>query len=139
MFCPLSLFSNYYLHDKNQWNYVCLHHFIITVWCKYICSEKGLDITFFSNKRFFSKKGPYILLQIYFFSLQHLPRNTKILKILIVWSRVNPHSKSCLNIKELLAQNRRNIWSLSDCNGTQTHNHLVCKRTLYYLVKLTNG
>ena len=36
---------------------------------------------------------------------------------------------SCLNVKEPLAQNRHEIWSLSDCNGTQTHNHLVCKRT----------
>ena len=26
---------------------------------------------------------------------------------------------SYLNVKELLAQNRRNIWSLYDCNGTQ--------------------
>ena len=43
---------------------------------------------------------------------------------------------SCLNVKELLAQNRLNIWSLSDCNGTQTHNHVVHKRTLNYLAKL---
>ena len=32
---------------------------------------------------------------------------------------------SCLNIK-----NRRNIWSLSDCNGNWNHNHLVRKRTI---------
>ena len=31
---------------------------------------------------------------------------------------------SCLNVKELLAQSRRKIWSLSDCNWTRTH-HLV--------------
>ena len=37
---------------------------------------------------------------------------------------------SCLNIKKLLGRNRYDIWSLSDSNGTQTHNHLVCKRTL---------
>ena len=37
---------------------------------------------------------------------------------------------SCLNVKELLAQSRRQIWSLSDCNWTKTHNHLVRKRTL---------
>ena len=37
---------------------------------------------------------------------------------------------SCLNAEELLARNRREIWSLSDCNGTRTHNHLVRKRTL---------
>ena len=38
-----------------------------------------------------------------------------------------PHVHSCLNVKELLARNRREIWSLSDCNGIRTHNHLVCK------------
>ena len=43
---------------------------------------------------------------------------------------------SCLNVKELLAQNRSDIWSLSDCNGTRTHNHLARKRTLNHLAKL---
>ena len=28
---------------------------------------------------------------------------------------------------------------LSDCNGTRTHNHLVCKRTLNHLAKLINS
>ena len=37
---------------------------------------------------------------------------------------------SCLNVKELLARSRREIWSWSDCNVTRTHNHLVRKRTL---------
>ena len=40
---------------------------------------------------------------------------------------------SCLNAKELLVRNRRDIWSLSDCNRTRTHNHLVRKRTLNHL------
>ena len=35
-----------------------------------------------------------------------------------------------LNIKELHAQNRRDIWNLSDCNGIRTHSHLVRKGTL---------
>ena len=34
------------------------------------------------------------------------------------------------DVKELLAWNSHNIWTLSDCNGTRTHSHLVCKRTL---------
>ena len=50
--------------------------------------------------------------------------------------RVDSHS-SCLNVKQLLAWNRREIRSLSDWNWTQTHNHLVHKRTLNYLAKLT--
>ena len=28
---------------------------------------------------------------------------------------------------------------LSNCNGTRTHNHLVCKRTLNHLAKLAKG
>ena len=43
---------------------------------------------------------------------------------------------SCLNVKELLVRRRRNIWILSDCNGTRTHNNLVRKRTLNHLAKL---
>ena len=43
---------------------------------------------------------------------------------------------SCLNVRELLAQNRRDIWSLSDYNKTWTHNHLVRKWTLNHLAKL---
>ena len=34
-------------------------------------------------------------------------------------------SLGCMNVKELLAWNRHDIWRLSDCNGTRTHNHLV--------------
>ena len=37
---------------------------------------------------------------------------------------------SCLNVKELLAGSRREIWSLSDCNWTWTQNHLVGRWTL---------
>ena len=43
---------------------------------------------------------------------------------------------SCLNVKELFAQSRRKIWSLSYCSWTRTHNHLVHKRTLKHLAKL---
>ena len=43
---------------------------------------------------------------------------------------------SCMNVKELLARNRLDIWSLSDCNGTRTHNHFVCKWKLNHLANL---
>ena len=43
---------------------------------------------------------------------------------------------SCLNVKELLAWNRRKIWSWNDCNYTRTYNHLACKQTLNHLAKL---
>ena len=44
---------------------------------------------------------------------------------------------SCLNVKEFLAQSRRKIWRLSDCNWTRTQDHLVRKRTLNHLPQLT--
>ena len=45
---------------------------------------------------------------------------------------------SCLNVNQLLAQNRRDIWSLSDSNGIRTHHHLVSKWPLKQLAKLAN-
>ena len=44
--------------------------------------------------------------------------------------RVNPNSIVCRDVKELIAQSRSHIWSLSDSKGIRTNNHLVCKRTL---------
>ena len=44
---------------------------------------------------------------------------------------------SCLNVKELLAWKKRDIWSLGDSNAVQTHNHLVRKWTPYHLTKQT--
>ena len=46
---------------------------------------------------------------------------------------------SSQNVKELLARNRPDIWSLSDRNGIRTHNHLICKRALSHLAKWLNG
>ena len=43
---------------------------------------------------------------------------------------------SCLNVNELLARNRHDIWSLIDSNRIRTHNHLVRKWTLNHLAKL---
>ena len=43
---------------------------------------------------------------------------------------------SSLNFKEYLARSRRDIRSLSDCNWTRTHNHLVHNRTLNHLAKV---
>ena len=41
--------------------------------------------------------------------------------------RVNVHSIVSLNVKELLAQSTRYIWSLSDSKRIGTHNHFVNK------------
>ena len=43
---------------------------------------------------------------------------------------------SYMNIKEFFAQNRRDIWSLSDTNGIQSQEHLIQKQTLSHLAKL---
>ena len=32
----------------------------------------------------------------------------------------------CLNVKDVLAQNRCDIWNLSDCNGIEAHNPNCC-------------
>ena len=56
--------------------------------------------------------------------------------LLSCYVRVSEWMYTCLNVKEPLAWNRRDIWSLSDSNGIRTHNHLVRKRTLNHLVKL---
>ena len=45
---------------------------------------------------------------------------------------------SCMNVKELLTRSKREIWSLSDCNWTRTHNNLVHKQTLNHLAKLAS-
>ena len=43
------------------------------------------------------------------------------------------HSNSCLNVKQLLAWSRHEIWSLSDCNWTRTPNHLVHKHSAVWV------
>ena len=53
-------------------------------------------------------------------------------------SQSEPVPYSCLNFKELLAQNRHDIWNLSDWNRTRTCKHLVRNRNLNHLAKLTS-
>ena len=38
----------------------------------------------------------------------------------------------CLNVKEILTQNRRDIWSLSDSNVIRTHKHFFRKSHLVH-------
>ena len=45
---------------------------------------------------------------------------------------------SCLNVKELLAQNKCYIRSLGDSNGIRTHKHFVRKRTLKAKLAILN-
>ena len=41
-----------------------------------------------------------------------------------------------LNVKEVFAGSRQEIWSLTDCNWTWVQNHLVREWTLNHLAKL---
>ena len=43
---------------------------------------------------------------------------------------------SCLNVKELVARSRLEIWRWSDCNWTRTHNHFLLKQTINHLAQL---
>ena len=45
---------------------------------------------------------------------------------------------SSLNVKKLLARNRSENWSLSDCNWVRSLSHLVHKRTLNHLAILVS-
>ena len=42
---------------------------------------------------------------------------------------------SCLNVKELFPQKKHDIWYLSYCNVTRTHNHLPDKQTPNYIAQ----
>ena len=54
-----------------------------------------------------------------------------------VWLYVPVMSRTCfrVNANSIVAWSMREIWSLSDCNWTRTHNHLVHKRKLNHLAK----
>ena len=58
--------------------------------------------------------------------------NTDVNKILISKTETN----TCMNVNEILAQNRREIGSISGFNWTRTHILLACKLRINYLVKL---
>ena len=83
-------------------------------------------VLMFTRNYWLGWKYPY--LKIYF-----------CLYVIIMSRRVNPHSIVCMNVEELLAWSRRNIWSLSDSNVIRTHNHLVRKRRLNHLAKLAKS
>ena len=64
------------------------------------------------------------------YTLGSLSWNIKILKIIFQHCLACESTfYSCLNVKEFPAWSRCEIWSLSDCTWTQTHNHLFHKRS----------
>ena len=74
---------------------------------------------------------------------EHTLRTPKVLIICSIHVTYAFESEStlhnCLNVKELLAQTRRDILRFSDNNGIRTHNHLVYKRTPNHLAKLAKS
>ena len=89
----------------------------------------------------YSEIWPFLKLTFTIFncSLFTFPKkwNTGILISLVTRFRVNLKFYSCLDLKELLAWNRHEIWSLSDYNWTRINNHLVCRWAINHLPKLT--
>ena len=85
-------------------------------------SEKNIifDEEKINKSSFYRNKKPFII------------DNTDVNKILIS----KTETSSCMNINEILAQNRGEIGSISGFNWTRTNNLLVCKLTLNYLVKM---
>ena len=55
-----------------------------------------------------------------------------------IWVSEWIYTLVCLNVKELLSWTRHYIWSFSENDRFLTHNDLVCKRTLYYLLTVAN-
>ena len=116
---------------------VSLHYYMKIKFCRIL-------------RRKFSSKLTYTYAEqktdISTFTCNHGPKLLRNLKNYIIFTVCSYHVTyahqsestlySCLNFKELLARSRREIWSLSDCNWTQTQNHLVRKRTLNHLAKL---
>ena len=70
-----------------------------------------------------------LILTFFIFSLNLIRRYTKPWHLAVCSCHVMDAFKSkstlycCLNVKELLAQSRCKIWSLSDCNWTRTQDH----------------
>ena len=94
-----------------------------------ILGKHTLNLRIICGNNLFDHFGAKILNSL--FERNSEPRLIPIAKI--QWSST---LYSWLNAREILAWNRHGIWSLSDRNGTWTHNHLVCKRILNHLTKL---
>ena len=71
--------------------------------------------------------------------------NCKTLKLVVCSSHVTYAFQrestlySFLNLKELLARSRCEIWRFRDWNCTRTQNHLIRKRTLSHLAKMVSS
>ena len=69
-----------------------------------------------------------------YLSVQCIWLNVIIISHVHFQSESTPYS--CLNVEELLARNRCDIWILIESSRIWTQNHLFCKWTLNHLAKL---
>ena len=103
--------------------------FVLSLWNFSIAKNANIVGTAFWQKRKYLQSS-----QFYRFLKSHI-----CLSVIII-SRtsftVNLHSIVWLNVKELLTQSKCHIWSVTDRNKIQTHNHLVCKRTFSHFAKV---
>ena len=147
----------YYL-IKFIFRYIFVHtHLIISIWLYINFSENKIIWTYYFVIYFYQRVNSngiwthsHLVCKL---TLKHLSQTGQMIELcwkylsvqciwlyLIIMShtsfRVNLHSIVCLNVKELLAWSRHQIWSLSGSNRIQTHNHLICQQTLNHLAKL---
>ena len=118
--CSICTVSWIYLKEQKEWIVICLHQNKCSIGhpqTSHICLK---NVYSFGVLLYQCHKGSAMAMSCTSF-------------------RVNLHSTVCVKAKELLAQSRCHIWSLSDCNMIGTHNHLVCKQTLNHLAKPANG
>ena len=136
-----------YFHIEMQccwWSFMLLKSFsFVHKFCLNYISEIQLEQNTKksrkSRKSFWLLPKLVILLNLEYLMLPLAPENQKLTAFsyhLTYAFQSGSTLYSCLNVKELLAWSRREIWILSDCNWTWTQNRLVRKRTFNHLANL---
>ena len=87
------------------------------------------------NKKKTKKKNYYYSVFLFFLNM------SKYISLLCVFfCHIHGYKESTFcnsfTVKEFLAQDRRDIWKLTDFNGTRTNNHLHRKRRINHLVQM---
>ena len=116
--------------EYSSWSNQAMHKFILT----------GLKTIAPTHPQHFCEWSPCITSAIqYRFQIHYIDALRPFLTVLSYHVTYAFQSESTLNsylnIKEFLARSRHEIWSFGDGNGTRSHNHLGCKRTLNHLAK----
>ena len=120
----------------------------VVVWTKWVVKNEGAPIIFDKNSQYFVLKIELLLRCLTWngsgtfrtcslvgsvWAIQGIKifvhrMMTNLIGSTVCYYHIT-YAFSCLNVKELLAQNRCHIWSLHDGNWIQTQNHLVPKWT----------